>query len=220
MGGVFGRRRGDFRHIQLGADGGGYGDRKNKWQELGLSVGYAYEFAAEDWNLPTTLGIGLSYAYVTHPSVPAEFVDPEDPGDPNPDTQVLQFVLEFPDILLSPALSWECDIDDERGAQYWCLEIGHGIELVEEVLSLELGSGVGFGNGRRNEYDGVNRSASFKDLFASAALEWTALDNVTVSPYVAVVTQLDGDLRAIADESNEGDGSCIVYGGLSASMAF
>lgn len=202
----------------------GYGDREFKYQELDVAIGYTHLFVKDDYSfLPTDIELSGNWTYVYHPAVDSEYYD-ESGKDPNPNTQVLNFSIALPEIFLSPTLSWEIDVDDEHGAQYFLFELGHEFILSgtedESVLSLGLGAGLGVGNAKRNMFDCEKNKSSFKDVSLTASLNWTPCETITISPYITITEQLTSELRDVADESNEGHGSCFVYGGVSISASF
>lgn len=213
-----------FDTTKWGRKHGGYGNRQGKYQELAFGPGYGYAFSPDDFNgLPTTVEVFINYIYEYHPRVNKW------KGEENPDTQFINVGLALPDLWLSPALSAEFDIDNECGAMYFAAEIGHTFALVSaaedretDPLSLSIGSGVGFGNAKRNRYDADFDNCAFKDIWVSASVEWQITDNVVLAPYVAVYEQLHGKLRdAARDYMDEGShASTQVIGGLRLAASF
>lgn len=190
-----------FDTSSWGSKHGGYGDRKWKYQEIAFG--------------PTlTLPLGIfevfaNYTYEYHPSVK------KNTGHENPDTQFLNFGIAMPDVLLTPSLSVEIDIDNEPGAAYFLFEVGHTFGLIEDCLDLNLSGGIGFGNAKRNRYDADFDSIAFKDISASAALDWHITPNLTLSPYITASQQLHGRLRDAARyyiEDEKNNSAYVLFG--------
>ena len=189
-----------FDTTKWGRKHGGYGNRQGKYQELAFGPGYGYAFSPDDFGgLPTTVEVFINYIYEYHPDVR------KSRDEENPDTQFINVGFALPDVILAPALSAEFDIDNEMGAIYLAAEIGHSFTLVEaagdretDPLALTLGAGVGFGNAKRNRYDAEFDNVAFKDVWASASIEWQITDNIVCCPYVAVYEQIHGHLRDAA----------------------
>jgi len=203
---------------------GGYGNRKGTYQEFAFGPGYVCAFSPDDYaRLPTTLELFVNYIYEYHPPVNRW------KGEDNPDTQFINVGAALPDLWLAPALSAEFDIDNEYGAMYLAAEIGHTFTLVQaagnreaDLLSLSVGGGVGFGNPRRNRHDTGFDTYAFKDVWASAALEWQLTDHIVLSPYVALFEQVHGRLRDAARRYIEGEthASTQLVGGLRVAATF
>jgi len=203
---------------------GGYGDRAGNYQEFAFGPGCTRLLAPEECSLlPTVLELGARYVYEYHPAVNRH------KGEANPDTQFVYLTAALPKLWLAPALSAEFDIDNESGAIYLGAEVSHTFALVSAAgdratapLALSLGAGVGFGNPKRNTYDAALDAYGFKDVWVSAALEWQIMDNVVLSPYIAVYEQLQGRLREAARTAVEGEqhASTQAIGGLRCSAGF
>lgn len=200
-----------FDTTEWGEKHGGYGNRKGKYQELSFGPGYTHTFATEDYPFfPTAVETFVNYIYEYHPPVR------KDLGESNPDTQFVNVGAGLPDLWLAPALSAEFDIDNEGGAIYLGAEFGHSFALIKaagdretDPLALSLGTGVGFGNPKRNDYDAGFDAYAFKDVWTSISLDWNITDRVTLSPYAAVYGQLHRRLReaarhAVEDETHTG----------------
>jgi hypothetical protein len=206
-----------FDTTKWGRKHGGYGNRQGLYQEVAFGPGYTFSLSPDDFPaLPTTLEFFANYIYEWHPSVRKW------KGEENPNTQFINAGAGLPDLWLAPALSAEFDIDNENGAIYLAAEIGHTFTLVEDVLALSVGGGVGFGNPKRNKYDAEFDTYAFKDVWASASLDWQLADNVVLSPYVAVYEQLHGRLRDAARRyiDDETHASTQLIGGLVLTASF
>jgi hypothetical protein len=213
-----------FDTTDWGQRHGGYGDRAGTYQEAAFGPGLTHLFAPEDHALlPTALELGARYVYEYHPPVNKHN------GESNPHTQFLYLTAGLPDLWLAPALSAEVDIDNASGALYLGAEIGHTFALVRaaggrqtDPLSLSVGAGIGFGNPKRNSADAAFDAYAFKDIWASAALEWQLTDQLVLSPYVAAYEQLHRRLREAAREAVEGEthASTQLIGGLRLAASF
>ena len=213
-----------FDTTKWGREQGGYGNRQGKYQEVAFGPGYTFAFSPERFAfLPTTVELSANYIYEYHPPVRKER------GESNPKTQFINVGAALPDLWLTPALSAEFDIDNERGAIYLAGEVGHSFTLIEAVggretdqLDLSLGAGVGFGNPKRNQVDAAFDAYAFKDVWVSAALEWHLTGRVTLAPYVAAYEQLHRRLREAARASLEGEShsSAQLVGGLRLAACF
>lgn len=202
-----------FDTTDWGERHGGYGDRQWNYQEF--AFGPSYTYVLEDL-LPTPLELGLNYTYAYHPRTSTW------KGYENPDTQYINAGLKLPDLFLEPELTAEFDIDDECGAMYFRLQGTHAISLIEDVLDLELSGGVGLGNPKRNRFDADVDRWGFKDIGVSLALVWQPLDNLTITPYIALYEQLDGSLRDAARHyiEDEKHPSTQLVGGLALTASF
>ena len=191
---------GIFDTTDWGGTDGGYGDRKWKYQELDLTPALSWTF---EKGLPTPLEAELGYCWQHHPSA-----TDEEGNDANPDTQTINLALGLPEVVLSPSLELEWDIDDEEGAVYAMLGVSHAFELLaaaeedaDPVLALELSAGLGMGNAKRNECDAEWDHASLKDVQVGAALPWN-IGPVCISPYAYCTEQVEHALREAAEESD------------------
>ena len=209
---------GIFDTTDWGETDGGYGDRKWKYQELDLTPALSWTF---EELLPTPLEAELGYCWQHHPSA-----TDEEGNDANPDTQTINLALGLPEVLLSPSLELEWDIDDEEGAVYAMLGVSHGFDLItaaeedaESVLALELSAGLGIGNAKRNEYDAEWDHASLKDVQVGAALPWN-IGPVCVSPYVYCTEQIEHALREAAEDSDPDGHSFQWVAGVSVEASF
>ena len=209
---------GIFDTTDWGETDGGYGDRKWKYQELDLTPALSWTF---EELLPTPLEAELGYCWQHHPSA-----TDEEGNDANPDTQTINLALGLPEVLLSPSLELEWDIDDEEGAVYAMLGVSHGFDLItaaeedaEPVLALELSAGLGMGNAKRNEYDAEWDHASLKDVQVGAALPWN-IGPVCVSPYVYCTEQIEHALREAAEDSDPDGHSFQWVAGVSVEASF
>jgi len=196
-----------FDTTAWGEKHGGYGNRQGHYQELSFGPGYTHTFAAEDTPfLPTAVSTFANYIYEYHPPVR------KDLGESNPETQFVHVGAGLPDLWLAPAFSTEFDIDNEGGAIYLAAKVGHAFALIKatgarktDPLALSLGTGVGFGNPKRNRYDADFDAYAFKDVWASVTLDWNITDRVTLSPYAAIYEQLHRRLCEAARHTVEGE---------------
>lgn len=213
----------DTSHWGKSPENGGYGDRKNKYQELTFGPGYSYQFSPDDFSwLPTTVELGGNYIYEYHPATPRRHYGR---ADTNPDTQFINVNAGLPDLWLEPALSVEFDIDNEMGAQYYLAEIGHTFLLLgkedDPLLDFGLTAGLGFGNAKRNEYDADWHKCAFKDVSLTGTLTFYPCRYVSIAPYVVVSDQLGGPLRDAARESDGSDHKhAYLYGGVALTASF
>jgi hypothetical protein len=209
---------GIFDTTDWGETDGGYGDREWKYQELDLTPALSWTF---EKGLPTPLEAELAYCWQHHPSA-----TDEEGNDANPDTQTINFAVGLPDVLLSPSFSLEWDIDEDEGALYGVLGIGHAFELLaaadeeaDPVLALELNAGLGIGNAKRNECDAEWDHASLKDVQVGAALPWN-IGPVCISPYAYCTEQVEHALREAAEESDPDGHSFQWVAGVSVAASF
>lgn len=203
---------------------GGYGDRKGQYQELSFGPGYAHTFATEDCPfLPPAVETFVNYIYEYHPPVRKTL------GEANPHTQFLNAGTGLPDLWLAPTLAAELDIDRDGGAIYLAADVSHSFALVKAAgarkkgpLLLTLGTGIGFGNAKRNVCDADFDAAAFKDAHATLALDWQLTDRVTLSPYVAACGQVHRRLREAARHAAGGEthSSAQLIGGLRLAARF
>lgn len=215
---------GIFDTSHWGKKEGGYGDRKWRYQEFDIGIGYSFLLDATDHEfLPTSIEFGINYTYAYYPRAN------ELKWDKTHDTQFINLGLKLPDLFLEPELTVEFDIDDEMGAIYFNLAGTHAIPLIAaavegdaDPLTLELGAGIGLGNAKRNRYDADVDRFGFKDIGLSLALVWQPCECFTIAPYVAVYEQLDGSLRDAARFYIEGEKhrSTQFVGGITLSASF
>lgn len=199
---------GIFDTTDWGETDGGYGDREWKWQELDLTPAVSWTF---EELVGTPLEAELSYSWQHHPDA-----KDEEGEDANPDTQVIGLSLGLPEVLLSPSLAVEWDVDDEEGAVYAQLGVSHAFDLIaadeedeDPALALELHAGLGMGNAKRNECDAEWDHASLKDVEVGAALPWN-VGALTVSPYVLCTEQVEHALRR-ASKAADPDGESFQW---------
>jgi len=207
-----------FDTTDCGKRHGDYGNRKDKYQELSFGPGYAHTFATEDVPFfPTAVDTFVNYLYEYHPPVR------KDLGESNPHTQFINAGAGLPDLWLAPTLAAEFDIDRDGGAIYLVADVSHSFSLVKapgarknDLLALTLGTGIGFGNARRNACDADFDAAAFKDTHASLALDWKLTDRMTLSPYAAAYEQVHRRLREAARHSINGEthSSAQLIGGV------
>lgn len=203
---------------------GGYGNRKFRYQEIAFGPGYVLSFSPDEYEfMPTELELSIDYIYEYHPAVKKWR------GEENPNTQFINLGAALPELFLRPALNMELDLGRDRESIYLEAEIGHTFALVgnsevdeENPLTFSLGAGVGAGNRQRNKNDLDVGIYAFKDVWASAALEWHITEWAMLSPYVLVSEQLHRRLRHEAREyiEDQRHASTQVIWGVSLVMSF
>lgn len=209
---------GIFDTTDWGETDGGYGDREWKWQELDLTPAVSWTF---EELVGTPLEAELSYSWQHHPDA-----KDEEGEDANPDTQVIGLSLGLPEVLLSPSLAVEWDVDDEEGAVYAQVGVSHAFDLVaaaeedeDPALALELHAGLGMGNAKRNEFDAEWDHASLKDVEVGAALPWN-VGALTVSPYVLCTEQVEHALRRASKAADPNGESFQWVAGIAVEATF
>ena len=106
------------------------------------------------------------------------------------------------------------------------LEISHSFELLpgateddDPALALELGTGLGMGNAKRNECDAEWDHASLKDVQLSVALPWN-IAFLTIKPSILCTDQIEQALREASREADPDGHSFQWLAGLSLEAAF
>ncbi len=185
----------------------GYGDHKGKYQELTFGPVLQHQFGIlEDYIGALELMGGWVYEFHPHTCLDT------------PDTQFVNLGVGLPDVFLRPAMTFELDIDNEDGAIYMTVEIGHTFDLIEDVLTFDVGTGLGMGNGTRNKYDFGESDASLKDAWVTAAFRWNITEWLTLTPYITFSTQVDSSNRDVL-KADGGDAD-VWYGGINLTAGF
>ena len=201
-----------------------YANRAGRYQELDPGVALEHAFSPEDYEwLPTTVEFSIGYMYEYHPR---SFNTHDD------DTQFITFDVGLPDLWFEPAVSYERDIDRDRGT-YVNFSIGHTFELCES-LTLRPSIAQGIGDRKRvagylnvHDPEGEERAldhGGLMDTCVQLDLEWAITDGLTFGAYVAYSDYLfDRKMREAArdyEASGDWDESYNFIGGVSLALAF
>lgn len=137
--------------------------RRGRYNEIESSLGYGRKFG--------DLTVAMAYGYRTCA------------GD-EPDTQQVEFELEYETRWANPVFELECDTHDKPGALYGVLGLEREWELAEWLKLVTVG-GVGFGNAYRNDADFESDKWAFREMYLGCALE------IEVCPHVNLVPGID-----------------------------
>lgn len=185
-----------------------------EYNEIDYIIGYGYDFSPDDWHLPTTIALAADWTYEYHPD--------------DPFTHYIHASIGLPDLWLAPSLESEFEMRD--ACRYFALSFSHSWDLIEAreedgtpVLSLTLSVAQGLANDKQNDADLGKDFWALRDTTFTAQLDWTPVENLTISPYIAYGDTYSGTIRKAAhyytDGENRNDVSQI-YGGVVVSASF
>ncbi len=195
--------------VQPGVTLSMYGFSFDIWANMDLTdvnrPGKRYRVSEIDYTLSygiePTAGLGLEFGAILY-TFPGT-------GDASTTELYAEVGLELP---LSPTLTVYRDIDEVKG-WYASLEISHDFELSER-LGMEIGAGIGWGDGKNNDgYFGVDKQ-SLTDMSVSAGLSYALAEGLEATAFVSYSDLLRGELRDAAGQSGE------LVGGVGLSYSF
>ncbi len=106
---------------------------------------------------------------------------------------------------------------DVNNGWYWDTQVTYSYAF-NDCLSLDLAAGVAFseGNDLQVHTNGRGSKDGFQGYYASAALPWSPIENLTISPYIKYT---HGDSELVTDLSGNG-GQEHVIGGVTVAVSF
>ncbi|MGN0843990.1 MAG: hypothetical protein ACI4QT_02065 [Kiritimatiellia bacterium] len=185
-----------------------------EYNEIDYIIGYGYAFSPDDWKLPTTIELAADWTYEYHPD--------------DPFTHYIHASIGLPDLWLAPTLESEFEMRDS--CRYFSLSFSHSWNLIEAreedadpILSLTLSVAQGLANAKQNEADLGKDFWSLRDTTFTAQLDWTPVENITISPYIAYGDTYSGAIRKAAHYYTDGETRndvSQVYGGIAIAATF
>ncbi|MDB6078224.1 MAG: hypothetical protein JWO82_1971, partial [Akkermansiaceae bacterium] len=106
---------------------------------------------------------------------------------------------------------------DANNGYYFQPEITKSFSFVENCLSLDLATGIGYADGLASQiaaHSGGTKDG-YQGFYVSAALPWKFRDNATLTPYVRL-TDAHNDLATGVNDS----GQNFVVGGVKVALSF
>lgn len=194
-----------FDFTKYGAKHGGYGNRKWKYAEVTFGPTITVPVQSVE--------LSLNYTYRYHHRNASNYT--------YRDAQYIYAGIALPKMFLNPRLIFEIEVaNGMTGATYAWLTIDHSFCLIEDKLSLNLSALTGFGTQERNGADVAFNAPAFRDIAATAALEWKLTRNLSFSPYITASQQLHGRVREGARDCYDTDNSALLVFGAVLSAKF
>ncbi len=206
--------------VQPGLTGSMGGFAVNAWSSMNLyDTDTDGEFTEMDWTVsygatagPVEWGVGV--VQYTFPNSTLEAEDGTVTAYPG--TIEVYASAGLPDVLLAPALTVYCDVDEIDGV-YGVLAVGHTFAVSEKV-GVDLSASLALADSDYNMgYFGYDQTA-LNDLVVGAALPVALTENFSLTPSISYMMLPDSDLGDAADVAY-GDKDSF-YGGVTLSCSF
>ncbi len=170
------------------------------WQftEIDFTLDYSHSF--------DQLTVGMGIIFYEFPN-----------WDHADDTHEVYLSMAY-DCILQPALTIFYDFD-EVDAFYVNLAAGHSFVL-NDKLSLDLSSSLGFGDSDFNEFNFGEDSSALVDFNFGVAAPYKVTDSITVTTSLMFSSIVDSDNRDSVDDRDCCDKTDNVYGGITFIYSF